>query len=241
MLLGNARAMGNVAREGMQPRDIRPAVRIHDGDTVPFETVEGALDRQRARATSIGLTAAAPPKLAKMLLPGERITFGTAVHPVVMFLPLFYLVAVPLAFLVLFRYDGMHPHQWFAEGFWPKVQLGIDLALEAAVAGLLVKRLFRFLSLRIVATNRRIFAIRGVIIRRITPLGNTALAGSTLSQGFFGRMFGYGSIDLPLADGTPDRFRDMRDALQLYREFQAVANGVDGDDWKPAVRQTIIP
>ena len=42
----------------------------------------------------------------------------------------------------------------------------------------------------------------GPVVRRITPLGNTALAGSTLSQGFFGRMFGYGSIDLPLADGT---------------------------------------
>jgi hypothetical protein len=233
--------MGNVVGEGMQPRDRRPAVRIHDGDTVPFETVEGTLERQPARATSLGLTVAAPPKLAKMLLPGERITFGTAVHPVVMLLPLFYLLALPLAFAVLFSYEGAHRHLWFAQGFWPKVELGIELALLAASLGLLVKRAFRFLSLRIVATNRRIFAIRGVIIRRITPLGNTALAGSTLSQGFFGRMFGYGSIDLPLADGTPDRFRDMRDALQLYREFQAVANGVDGDEWKPAVRQTIIP
>jgi Bacterial PH domain len=241
VLLGNARAMGNVAREGMQPRDTRPAVRIHDGDTVPFQTVEGALDRQRARATSIGLTAAAPPKLAKMLLPGERITFGTAVHPVVLLLPLFYLIVLPLAFSALQWYGRMHAHLWFAEGVWPKVETGIELALLAASLGLLVKRAFRFLSLRIVATNRRIFAIRGVIIRRITPLGNTALAGSTLSQGFFGRMFGYGSIDLPLADGTPDRFRDMRDALQLYREFQAVAIGVDGDDWKPAIRQTIIP
>jgi hypothetical protein len=54
-------------------------------------------------------------------------------------------------------------------------------------------------------------------------------------------MCGYGSIELPLADGTPGSFRDMRDALQLYREFQAVANGVDGDTWTPAVRQTIIP
>ena len=104
-----------------------------------------------------------------------------------------------------------------------------------------MKRTFRFLALRVVSTNRRIFAIRGVIVRRITPLGNTALAGSTLSQGVFGRMFGYGSIDLPLAEGTPERFRDMRDALELYREFQAVANGVDGDTWTPAVRQTIIP
>jgi Bacterial PH domain len=225
----------------MQPRDIRPAVRIHDGDTVPFETVDAALERQQARATSIGLTAAAPPKLAKMLLPGERITFGAAVHPVVMLLPFFYLLVLPLLFIGLFRYEGLHAHVWYAEGLWPKVEIGVELALLAASFGLLVKRAFRFLSLRIVTTNRRIFAIRGVIIRRITPLGNTALAASTLSQGFFGRMFGYGSIDLPLADGTPDRFRDMRDALQLYREFQAVANGVDGDEWKPAVRQTIIP
>jgi hypothetical protein len=233
--------MGNVVGEGMQPRDFRPAVRIHDGDTVPFETVEGALDRQRARATSIERAAAAPPKLAKMLLPGENITFGTAVHPAVLILPFFYLIAVPLLFAALRVYAHVYPHLWFAEGVWPKVETGVEIALLLASLGLLVKRAFRFLSLRIVATNRRIFAIRGVIIRRITPLGNTALAGSTLSQGFFGRMFGYGSIDLPLADGTPDRFRDMRDALQLYREFQAVANGVDGDDWKPAIRQTIIP
>ena len=233
--------MGNVVGAGMQPRDFRPAVRMSDGDTVPFETVEGALERQQARAAGISLTAAAPPKLAKMLLPGERITFGTAVHPAVLMLPIFYLLVVPTAFVALQWYGHTHAHLWFEAGAWPKVEFAAELALEAAALGLFVKRLFRFLSLRIVATNRRIFAIRGVIIRRITPLGNTALAGSTLSQGFFGRMFGYGSIDLPLADGTPDRFRDMRDALQLYREFQAVANGVDGDEWKPAVRQTIIP
>ena len=224
----------------MEPREIRPAIRVHEGETVPFEGVDAAVARRRD-AQAITLTAAAPPKLAKMLLPGERITFGTAVHPVVLMLPAFYLVAVPLAFAALRAYASVHPHLWFAAGVWPKVETGLAIALEAAGLGLLVKRAFRFLSLRIVATNRRIFAIRGVIIRRITPLGNTALAGSTLSQGFFGRMFGYGSIDLPLADGTPDRFRDMRDALQLYREFQAVANGVDGDEWKPAVRQTLIP
>ena len=106
---------------------------------------------------------------------------------------------------------------------------------------MLLRRASQFAGLRIVSTNRRVFAIRGVLVRRMTPLGNTALAASTLSQGFLGRLFGYGSIDLPLADGTPSRFSDMRDALQLYREFQAVANGVDGDEWKPAVRQTIIP
>ncbi len=156
---------------------------MHDGDTVPFETVDGKLERPQARTMSIRLASATPPKLAKMLLPGERITFGTAVHPIVMVLPLFYLIVLPLAFSGLQWYGRMHAHLWFAEGVWPKVETGVELVLLAASLGLLVKRAFRFLSLRIVATNRRIFAIRGVIIRRITPLGNTALAGSTLSQG----------------------------------------------------------
>jgi hypothetical protein len=224
----------------MEPRGIRPAVRIHDGDTVPFDTVDAATMRRRAGASEIAL-AVAPPKLAKMLLPGENIRFGTQVHPVVMVLPAVCLVAVVALFEGLTWFGHQHQGAWLRTGVWPMLQLLVEVAALAASLGLLVKRWFRFLGLRLVATNRRIFAIRGVIVRRITPLGNTALAGSTLSQGVFGRRFGYGSIDLPLADGTPDSFRDIRDALQLYREFQAVANGIEGDEWKPAVRQTIIP
>jgi len=229
----------------MEPPEIRPAVRIErtdHTDTVAFDTVEAAVERRRADAASIEIGRSAPPKLAKMLLPGERITFGTAVHPVVLVLPLVLAVAIEIAFgLVLPAFGHQRGDAWLRTGLWPQAEIGLDIVLLALTAGLFVKRLFRFLSLRIVATNRRIFAIRGVIVHRITPLGNTALAASTLSQGFFGRMFGYGSIELPLARGTPERFRDMRDALELYREFQAVANGVDGDAWTPAVRQTIIP
>lgn len=224
----------------MEPREIRPAIRIHDGDTVPFDTVDAALERRRA-AAAVAVEATAPPKLAKMLLPGEHVRFGSSVHPVVMLLPAFYLVAFLGGFAWLSWFGHQHQGAWMRSGPWPVALAVLELAAGGAALGFLAKRWFRFLGLRIVATNRRIFAIRGVIVRRITPLGNTALAGSTLSQGILGRIFGYGSIDLPLADGTPDRFRDIRDVQQLFREFQAVANGVDGDEWKPAVRQTIIP
>ena len=178
-----------------------------------------------------------------MLLPGEHVTFGTRVHPVVLLLPIFYLIAIAAAgglFGEWIHHDLRHLG-WLATGFWPKAIAGVEIALAVGSLGLLLKRVARFQGLRVVSTNRRIFAIRGVIVRRITPLGNTALAGSTLSQGILGRIMGYGSIDLPLANGTPDRFRDVRDALELYREMQAVANGVEGDTWTPAVRQTIIP
>jgi uncharacterized membrane protein YdbT with pleckstrin-like domain len=137
------------------------------------------------------------------------------------------------------RHDGVRSA--LLSGVWREVAIVGGLALFAGAGVMLLRRASRFVGLRIVSTNRRVFAIRGVLVRRTSPLGNTALAASTLSQGFLGRLFGYGSIHLPLANGTPDRFSDMREALELYREFQAVANGVDGDDWKPAVRQTIIP
>lgn len=224
----------------MQHPENRQAIRIpQQGETQPFDTINAVAER---RPAAPAVVRSVPPKLAKMLLPGEHVTFGTAVHPVVFVLPFVCFIVIaaasPFGFMWL---DHLRGAAWLALGVRREIEIGVEAALLLATAGLLVKRTFRFLALRVVSTNRRIFAIRGVIVRRITPLGNTALAGSTLSQGVLGRMFGYGSIDLPLAEGTPERFRDMRDALELYRECQAVANGVDGDTWTPAIRQTIIP
>ncbi len=207
----------------------RPAVRLNDAETRPFDAVAAPSVRAASGLTVSGV----PPKLARTLLPGEYVTFASTPHPIGFVQPLVLLVALGVGLEVALH--ALH-------GVWREVAMVGGLALLAGAGALLLRQAGRFCAgLRIVSTNRRVFAIRGVLVRRMTPLGNTALAASTLSQGFLGRLFGYGSIHLPLADGTPDRFSDMRDALQLYREFQAVANGVDGDEWKPAVRQTIIP
>jgi hypothetical protein len=224
----------------MEPPEIRPAIRVRDGETAPFNTVDAALQRRQAQ---LGLVSSVPPKLAKMLLPGEHVRFGTSVHPVVLLPPVVLIAVIPVVLEIALGWTVRHGgfSSSLLTGWERQAATGVAIALLAGAAALLVKRALRFAGLRIVATNRRIFAIRGVLVRRITPLGNTALAASTLSQGLLGRTFGYGSIELPLADGTPGSFRDMRDALQLYREFQAVANGVDGDTWTPAIRQTIIP
>ena len=178
-----------------------------------------------------------------MLLPGEHVTFGSTPHPIVFVQPLVLMGVIAAALETALNWEVRHAglRSLLLTGVWREAAVVAGLTLLAATGAMLIKRAMRYAGLRVVSTNRRIFAIRGVIVKRITPLGNTALAGSTMSQGVLGRMFGYGSIDLPLADGTPDTFRDMHDVLELYREFQAVANGVDGDEWKPAVRQTIIP
>lgn len=226
----------------MQPPENRPAVWLHDAETTTFEAVSAPVTPTVQRAAVMSLTSV-PPKLARMLLPGEHVTFGSTPHPIVFVQPIALMAAIAAALETALNWEARHGgvRSALLTGAWREVAVIAGLGLIAAAGGMLLARAGRYAGLRVVSTNRRIFAIRGVIVRRITPLGNTALAGSTVSQGILGRRFGYGSIDLPLADGTPDTFRDMRDVLQLYREFQAVANGVDGDEWKPAVRQTIIP
>jgi uncharacterized membrane protein YdbT with pleckstrin-like domain len=217
----------------------RPAVRLHDAETQSFEAVAAPSVRATAALSVRGV----PPKLARTLLPGEYVTFASTPHPIMFAHPLVRMAAIAAALEAALywgvRHDGVRSA--LLSGVWREVAIVGGLALFAGAGVMLLRRASRFVGLRIVSTNRRVFAIRGVLVRRTSPLGNTALAASTLSQGFLGRLFGYGSIHLPLANGTPDRFSDMREALELYREFQAVANGVDGDDWKPAVRQTIIP
>ncbi len=214
-------------------------MRLHDAETRAFEAVAAPTIGSATALSKRGV----PPKLASTLLPGERVTFGSTPHPIVFAQPLVLLAAIAGGLEAALHWEVRHGEVRSAllSGTWREVAIVAGLALLAGAGFMLLQRAARFAGLRIVSTNRRVFAIRGVLVRRMTPLGNTALAASTLSQGLLGRLFGYGSIHLPLADGTPGRFSDMRDALQLYREFQAVANGVDGDDWKPAVRQTIIP
>jgi hypothetical protein len=173
-----------------------------------------------------------PRGLAATLLPGESVTFGSTPHPFVLARPLLLALAVMIAFGVAWQTLPFKDHVYVGAA-------GAIAALASLVA--FARGAGYFLGFRAVATNRRIFVIRGIVWRRVAPLGNGALASSTLVQGIFGRMFGFGSIDVPQTGTKQTLFRDMRDAAELYRECQAVANGVDGDVWTPAVRQTIIP
>jgi hypothetical protein len=175
---------------------------------------------------------AVPRNLAKTLLPGERVTFGSTPHPFVLVRPLLVLVSVAIAFAVGW--------QLLRPAYHTALDVAGALAAAASLVAL-VRAAGYFLGFRAVATNRRIFVIRGILWRRVVPLGNTALAASTLVQGVVGRMYGFGTVDVPQPNTRRALFRDMRDPGELYRECQAVANGVDGDTWTPAVRQTIIP
>ena len=186
----------------------------------------------RAAAPAGRSLRAVPRSLTATLLPGERVAFGTSPHPFVVIRPLLILLGVLIAFGVAWHL--------LADRFHLALEIVGALAAAASVASV-VRGAGYFLGFRVVATNRRIFVINGILWRRVVPLGNTALAASTLVQGVFGRIYGFGSVDVPQAGTRRALFGDVRDPGELYRECQAVANGVDGETWTPAVRQTIIP
>jgi len=64
----------------MEPRDIRPAIRVQDGDTAPFDAVGAALDRRQAQ---LGVVSSVPRSLATMLLHRRTRALRTEVHPIV--------------------------------------------------------------------------------------------------------------------------------------------------------------
>ncbi len=191
--------------------------------------------------------AGTPPELAGMLLPSEAVTFASSPHWVIFVRPVIHtiVILIPLVTALGWR---LHP---VVRGHHVTVPLLVGPVRTAVLvfaallllreAFSLIVRLMRYLGFRVVTTNRRVFVVEGLFGRRVTPLSNTALAGTTMWQGVFGRMLGYGNLMLPPAASWTGTISEMRDPVKLYREFEAVAQGVDGDHWTPAVRQTLIP
>jgi len=195
----------------------------------------------------IGPPPGTPAELSGMLLPSEAVTFASSPHPVIFVRPVIHAIVI-LAVLITALGWQLHP---IVRGHHVAVLLltGVARTAVLGVAALLLLRevfsvlgrLMRYFGFRVVTTNRRVFVVEGLFGRRVTPLSNTALAGTTMWQGFFGRMLGYGNLALPPAASWTGTISEMRDPVKLYREFEAVAQGVDGDHWTPAVRQTLIP
>ena len=238
----------------MRPSNEQPGELMHPepgatapvGDAVPVQR-SAAPPRVSAPQTVVVPAPATPPEIAGMLLPTEYISFSCSPHPIVLVRPVVEAVVILIALAVLLSWQT-HP---IVRGHHVTVPLvgGAARTAVLAFAGLVllrqaasfVQRLFHYLAFKIVTTNRRVFVVQGLFGRRVTPIGNTALAGATMSQGFFGRMLGFGDLVMPLASSGPGLVRGIRDPVRLYRECEAVANGVEGDEWKQPIRQTIIP
>jgi hypothetical protein len=194
--------------------------------------------------------AGVPAELSGMLLPTEHVTFASGPHPITLLHPVVSALIIAFVFSVALAWQqhpivhGHHVTVPLIGGRLRMLTLFILAVLLLREALLFLMRLIHYFSYRIVTTNRRVFVVEGLVGRRVRPFGNTALASSRLVQGPLGRALGYGTIIVGgeavtmMAGGA---LRDLRDPVHLYHEFEAVAMGVDGDNWAQPVRQTIVP
>ena len=191
-----------------------------------------------------------PAELAGVLLPTEHVTFSSGPHPITLVHPVVSVVVIAGVFSVGLAWQmhpivhGHHITEPLIAGPVRTAVLVLLAILLAREALLFLLRLAHYFSYRIVTTNRRVFVVEGIVGRRVRPFGNTALASSRLVQGPIGRWLGYGTIfvgaeaaNMTIGGGL----RDLRDPVQLYHEFEAVALGVDGNLWAQPIRQTIVP
>uniref|UniRef100_E6Q2T4 DUF304 domain-containing protein n=1 Tax=mine drainage metagenome TaxID=410659 RepID=E6Q2T4_9ZZZZ len=180
--------------------------------------------------------------LAGVLLPQEQLVLSARPHPIVWIRPAIRLFVglIGLAVIGISRetliIGGHHRIVYFVTTDFGRTALIVVGVFGLVQLGQVLSQLFYFLGFRVIATNRRVFVVRSFVDQSIRPLGNTGMARSSLKQTLFGRFFNYGTIYT--GEGS---LRDMRFPVALWRSLEAVAHGVENGQWKPAIRQTIIP
>jgi hypothetical protein len=126
------------------------------------------------------------------------------------------LLAVLLGLVVLVLSQNLSADQ--REG---PLGLAMNLAVVVLVLGGLAVfgwHVLRYLNQEYVLTNRRVLQVAGVLNKTSMDSSLEKINDARLSQSVFGRIFGFGDIDiLTAADTGVDRFRMLRDPIAFKR------------------------
>ena len=133
--------------------------------------------------------------------------------------------------------------------------LGMAMGWGAAlllIGGLAVLgwHILRYLNQEYVLTNRRVVQVAGVLNKSSTDSSLEKINDAQLTQSVFGRMFGFGDLDiLTAADTGVDRFRMLRNPigfkkamLDAKHEYERDVAGGSGYTPSPPIRtEPLIP
>ncbi len=96
----------------------------------------------------------------------------------------------------------------------------------------------RYLNQEYVITNRRVMQVEGVVNKRATDSSLEKINDAALSQSIFGRMFGFGDLDiLTAAEQGIERFRMIVDPIGFKRAMLDAKHeyevGMERAGWQP--------
>jgi len=109
----------------------------------------------------------------------------------------------------------------------PAMQSLAYLAVAPAGIGiaLMVKQLVRQYTTEIVLTNRRILLKTGLVARDAKDLSLSRIQGADLIQSAFGRMLGYGDVDVKEVGEGSIRIAQLSNPLEFRRTLSDMIDG----------------
>jgi hypothetical protein len=169
-----------------------------------------------------------------LLSTGERITHRVRQHWLVLLWGARIPIAAIIAGLLLLVLSGNVQDSAF------RTLLGI-LTAVLFIGGLvfLAWATLRYLNTEFILTNRRVVQVEGVVNKRATDSSLEKINDAVLTQSIFGRMFGFGDLDvLTAAEAGIERFRMIIDPIGFKRAMLDAKHEYEVDmersGWQPS-------
>lgn len=148
--------------------------------------------------------------VAKVLQPGEHVVYAGRLHWI-RYLPSLLVLLVGIAVLAIIPSTA-------GDGFFIEIVAGM-LALIAAWSAF--RAWFRQMSTEIAVTDRRIIYKTGFIARETAEMNMHRVETVGVEQGIFGRMVGYGTVDIRGTGAGIEALRMIADPLSLRSAITA--------------------
>jgi hypothetical protein len=170
-----------------------------------------------------------------LLSTGERITYRVRQHWLVLLWGARLPIAAILGALLLLVLSSAANVQGTARDllFW------LFAALFIGGVAFLVWATLRYLNTEFVLTNRRVVQVEGVVNKRATDSSLEKINDAVLTQSIFGRMFGFGDLDiLTAAEAGIERFRMIINPIAFKRAMLDAKHEYEVDmersGWQPS-------
>ncbi len=169
-----------------------------------------------------------------LLSTGERVTHRERQHWLVLLwgarLPI---VAIVAALLLLVLSANLQ------DGPFKTLLSLLTVVLFVGGLAFLVWATLRYLNQEYILTNRRVIQVEGVVNKRATDSSLEKINDAVLSQSIFGRIFGFGDLDvLTAAEAGIERFRMIVDPIGFKRAMLDAKHAYEVDmersGWQPS-------
>jgi uncharacterized membrane protein YdbT with pleckstrin-like domain len=155
--------------------------------------------------------------IERNLIPGEEVLYKTRLHSVAVLLPMTVGLLMGIAGLVCF-YTSITSRQDANDnsGFWTTSGLVLIVLGGATIGVAILNRN----ATEMAVTNRRILIKSGVISRRTIELLLSRVESIVITEPFFGRVLGYGTVIVRGTGGTPEPFGRIAHPMEFRRCVQ---------------------